>query len=79
MTQPTKPTWRTYDDQCLDDLRRIGEQIKSTAFSLELLCGRWERMSDEEVEPMTEQLRETFAAVNELFEEFKELQEQAYA
>lgn len=71
--------WNYFDDRCLTDLQGIAEQIKAAAFSLECLCQRWERMPDDDAEPVIEQLRESFAAVDELFENFKELQENANA
>lgn len=64
--------WKGWDDTKLADLSRVVDSLRSARFSLELLRGAWDRMDDNEIDPMIDTLRDMNADLAEIFRDFEE-------
>lgn len=72
MAKKRQPSaWQTFDDAKLADLQILIGQVRSAKFRLELLRGAWNRMPDDEVEPLVDTLSEVADELEELFEELE--------
>jgi hypothetical protein len=64
--------WGGFDDAKLADLKRVVDDIRSSRFKLETLRGVWNRMDNDEIEPLVDSLREV---ADELADVYRDLEE----
>jgi hypothetical protein len=74
MPSKTKPKWTSWDDEQLAKLQGIVSEVQSSRFRLECLRGAWNKMDDDEIEPLIEQLLEVHQELGEIFESLEEQQ-----
>lgn len=67
-----RAAWGGFDDAKLADLKRVVDDIRSSRFKLETLRGVWNRMPDNEIDPLVDTLREVADELADLFRDLEE-------